>query len=27
VNKGWGDQNASALIRNLEEQAGVVVKK
>jgi 3-hydroxyisobutyrate dehydrogenase-like beta-hydroxyacid dehydrogenase len=27
VNRGWGDQNASALIRNLEEQAGVVVKK
>ncbi len=27
VNKGWGEQNASALIRNLEEQAGVVVKK
>jgi 3-hydroxyisobutyrate dehydrogenase-like beta-hydroxyacid dehydrogenase len=27
VNKGWGDQNASALIRNLEEQAGVIVKK
>ena len=25
VNRGWGDQNASALIRNLEEQAGVVV--
>jgi 3-hydroxyisobutyrate dehydrogenase-like beta-hydroxyacid dehydrogenase len=27
VNKGWGEDNASALIRNLEEQAGVVVKK
>jgi 3-hydroxyisobutyrate dehydrogenase-like beta-hydroxyacid dehydrogenase len=27
VNRGWGEQNASALIRNLEEQAGVVVKK
>jgi 3-hydroxyisobutyrate dehydrogenase-like beta-hydroxyacid dehydrogenase len=27
VNKGWGEQNASALIRNLEDQAGVVVKK
>jgi len=27
VNKGWGDQNASALIRNLEDQAGIVVKK
>lgn len=27
VNKGWGDQNASALIRNLEDQAGVIVKK
>lgn len=26
VNKGWGAQNASALIRNLEEQAGVEVK-
>lgn len=26
VNKGWGDLNASALIRNLEEQAGVEVK-
>ncbi len=26
VNKGWGEENASALIRNLEEQAGVVVK-
>lgn len=25
VNRGWGEQNASALIRNLEEQAGVVV--
>jgi 3-hydroxyisobutyrate dehydrogenase-like beta-hydroxyacid dehydrogenase len=27
VNKGWGAQNASALIRNLEDQAGVIVKK
>lgn len=27
VNKGWGAQNASAMIRNLEDQAGVVVKK
>jgi 3-hydroxyisobutyrate dehydrogenase-like beta-hydroxyacid dehydrogenase len=27
VNKGWGDQNASAMIRNLEDQAGVIVKK
>jgi 3-hydroxyisobutyrate dehydrogenase-like beta-hydroxyacid dehydrogenase len=27
VNKGWGEENASALIRNLEEQAGVIVKK
>ncbi len=26
VNKGWGDQNAHALICNLEEQAGVEVK-
>lgn len=26
VNKGWGEQNASALIRNLEEQAGVEIK-
>jgi 3-hydroxyisobutyrate dehydrogenase-like beta-hydroxyacid dehydrogenase len=26
VNKGYGDLNASALIRNLEEQAGVQVK-
>lgn len=26
VNKGWGDLNASALIRNLEDQAGVEVK-
>ncbi|MGE5140896.1 MAG: NAD(P)-dependent oxidoreductase [Rudaea sp.] len=26
VNKGWGHLNASALIRNLEDQAGVVVK-
>lgn len=27
VNRGWGEQNASALIRNLEEQAGLIVKK
>lgn len=27
VNKGWGELNASALIQNLEEQAGVQVKK
>lgn len=27
VNKGWGELNASALIRNLEDQAGVIVKK
>ncbi len=27
VNKGWGELNASALIKNLEEQAGVQVKK
>lgn len=27
VNRGWGEQNASALIRNLEEQAGWIVKK
>ncbi len=27
VNKGWGEENASAFIRNLEDQAGVVVKK
>ena len=27
VNKGWGDQNASAMIRNLEDQAGLEVKK
>jgi 3-hydroxyisobutyrate dehydrogenase-like beta-hydroxyacid dehydrogenase len=26
VNKGWGDLNASALIRNLEDQARVEVK-
>lgn len=25
VNRGWGEENASALIKNLEEQAGVVV--
>lgn len=25
VNKGWGDLNASALIRNLEDQAGIEV--
>jgi 3-hydroxyisobutyrate dehydrogenase-like beta-hydroxyacid dehydrogenase len=27
INKGWGEENASAFIRNLEEQAGVVVQK
>lgn len=27
VNKGWGEENASAFIKNLEEQAGVVVQK
>jgi 3-hydroxyisobutyrate dehydrogenase-like beta-hydroxyacid dehydrogenase len=27
VNKGWGELNASAFIQNLEEQAGVEVKK
>jgi 3-hydroxyisobutyrate dehydrogenase-like beta-hydroxyacid dehydrogenase len=27
VNKGWGDLNASVFIQNLEEQAGVEVKK
>jgi 3-hydroxyisobutyrate dehydrogenase-like beta-hydroxyacid dehydrogenase len=27
MNKGWGEENASAFIKNLEEQAGVVVKK
>jgi 3-hydroxyisobutyrate dehydrogenase-like beta-hydroxyacid dehydrogenase len=27
VNQGWGAENASAFIRNLEAQAGVVVKK
>lgn len=27
VNKGWGEENASAFIKALEEQAGVVVKK
>ena len=27
INQGWGEENASAFIRNLEEQAGVVVKK
>jgi 3-hydroxyisobutyrate dehydrogenase-like beta-hydroxyacid dehydrogenase len=26
INKGWGEENASAFIRNLEEQAGVVVQ-
>jgi 3-hydroxyisobutyrate dehydrogenase-like beta-hydroxyacid dehydrogenase len=26
VNRGWGDENASAFIKNLEEQAGVEVK-
>lgn len=27
VNKGWGPENASAFIKNLEEQAGVIVQK
>jgi len=27
VNKGWGGENASAFIKQLEEQAGVVVQK
>ncbi len=27
VNRGWGELNASAFIRNLEEQASVQVKK
>jgi len=27
VNKGWGELNASAFIQNLEEQAGVQVKR
>ena len=27
VNKGWGEENASAFIKVLEEQAGVVVQK
>jgi hypothetical protein len=27
VNKGWGELNASAFIQNLEEQAGIQVKK
>ena len=27
VNKGWGGENASAFIKQLEEQAGVVVRK
>ncbi|HEY54523.1 MAG TPA: NAD(P)-dependent oxidoreductase, partial [Caldilineae bacterium] len=27
VNKGWGEENASAFIKQLEDQAGVVVKK
>ncbi|MGL4650156.1 MAG: NAD(P)-dependent oxidoreductase, partial [Caldilineaceae bacterium] len=26
VNRGWGEENASAFIKNLEEQAGVQVK-
>jgi 3-hydroxyisobutyrate dehydrogenase-like beta-hydroxyacid dehydrogenase len=26
VNKGWGEENASAFIKNLEEMAGVEVK-
>jgi 3-hydroxyisobutyrate dehydrogenase-like beta-hydroxyacid dehydrogenase len=27
VNKGWGEENASAFIKNLEDQAGITVKK
>ncbi len=27
VNKGWGEENASAFIKNLEEEAGVEVKR
>lgn len=27
VNKGWGEENASAFIKNLEEEAGVRVKR
>jgi 3-hydroxyisobutyrate dehydrogenase-like beta-hydroxyacid dehydrogenase len=27
VNKGWGEENASAFIKQLEDQAGVMVKK
>jgi hypothetical protein len=27
VNKGWGEENASAFLKQLEEQADVVVKK
>ena len=27
VNKGWGEENASAMIKNLEDQAGVTVTK
>jgi 3-hydroxyisobutyrate dehydrogenase-like beta-hydroxyacid dehydrogenase len=27
VNKGWGEENASAFIKQLEDQAGVVVQK
>ena len=27
VNKGWGEENASAFIKQLEDQAGVVVKR
>lgn len=27
VNKGWGEENASAFIKHLEDQAGVVVRK
>lgn len=27
VNKGWGEENASAMIKNLEDQAGVEVRK
>lgn len=27
INKGWGEENASAFIKQLEDQAGVVVRK
>jgi hypothetical protein len=27
VNKGWGEENASAFIKQLEDQAGVEVKQ